>query len=498
MSALQRRPEGRGAANRRGRFVPYVLGTGFLALGGAAIVFAIYASLAQEPRSGFAVTALLGLPAGLLLRRLGSPEADPSRREALAAVLLSWLALPALGAIPYGVGGQLPPLDAFFESMSGFTTTGATTILDFGLVPQSLLLWRAVSQWVGGVGILVMFLAVFPRLAIAGRQMFNAEMPGPEDERLTPRLRQTAVPVVVLYATLTLTCAVAYAVAGMPAFEALSHAFGTLAAGGFSPNAQSFVEYDQPAVLWIAMFFMTLSGAGFFLIYRAVSGRPRILLRDPEFRLYIGILLVAGGLLSVLIMGEYGPAGAIRHGLFQAVSMVTTTGFASTDFREWGLPAQAVLLVLMFVGGCAGSASGGVKVVRWLIVAKNTAREVRRSMHPRAVLPVRLGNRIVPEEAVRSVAAFLSLYIGLFAFITLALVLLGADFTSAFSASIASLGNTGPGLGPFAPIGQLDHLPPLGKVLLMFAMYAGRLEVVTVFVIFTPGWWRLPRSWSRR
>ncbi|HRQ11014.1 MAG TPA: potassium transporter TrkG, partial [Trueperaceae bacterium] len=178
-----------GAGNRRGRFVPYVLGTGFMALGGAAVAFTIYALLAGEPRSGFIVTALLALPAGLLLRRLGSAEADPSRREALTAVLLSWLALPAMGAIPYGVGGQLQPLDALFESMSGFTTTGATTILDFSVIPESLLLWRAVSQWVGGVGILVMFLAVFPRLAIAGRQMFHAEMPGPEEERLTPRLR---------------------------------------------------------------------------------------------------------------------------------------------------------------------------------------------------------------------------------------------------------------------------------------------------------------------
>lgn len=486
-----------GVGNRRGRFVPYVLGTGFMALGGAAVAFTIYALLAGEPRSGFIVTALLALPVGLLLRRLGSAEADPSRREALTAVLLSWLALPAMGAIPYGVGGQLQPLDAFFESMSGFTTTGATTILDFSVIPESLLLWRAVSQWVGGVGILVMFLAVFPRLAIAGRQMFHAEMPGPEEERLTPRLRQTAVPVVALYATLTFTCAVAYAMAGMPLFESVSHAFGTLAAGGFSPNAQSFVEYEQPAVAWIAIFYMTLSGAGFFLIYRAVSGRPQTLLRDPEFRVYLGILLVSGAILSLLLMDDYGPAGAIRHGLFQAVSMVTTTGFASTEYREWGMSAQAVLLALMFVGGCAGSASGGIKVVRWMIVFKNTAREVRRALHPRAVLPVRLGTRVVPEEAVRSVAAFLSLYIGLFSFVTLALVLLGADFTSAFSASIASLGNTGPGLAPLAPVGQLDYLPPLGKVILMFAMYAGRLEVVTVFVIFVPGWWRLPRSRRR-
>ncbi|HET9027310.1 MAG TPA: TrkH family potassium uptake protein [Trueperaceae bacterium] len=481
----------------RGKFFPYVLGTGFMALSFAATAFAIYALAVGEPFHGFAATVLVALPAGLYLRRLGSPDADPSRREALITVLLSWLFLPALGAIPYVFGGQLPPLDAFFESMSGFTTTGATTIQDFSLVPDSLLLWRAVSQWVGGVGILVLFLAVFPQLAIAGRQMFHAEMPGPSQERFTPRLRQTALAVVALYAALTIACAAAYAVAGMAPFDALAHAFGTLAAGGFSANAASFADYSAPALQWIAILFMTLSGASFILVFRAVSGQPRALLRDAEFRVYIGILVVGGGILAMLLAGEYGTADAIRHGLFQSVSIVTSTGFASADFREWGLPAQGVILALLFVGGCGGSASGGVKVVRWLIIAKHTAREVRHAIHPRAVLPVRVGDRIVSEDAIRAVGAFITLYVGLFAFTTIALVFLGADFTSAFSASIASLGNTGPGLGPYAPIGQLDELSAVGKLLLMFAMYAGRLEVVTVFVIFTPGWWRLPRVWSR-
>lgn len=485
------------AASSRGRFLPYVLGTGCLALTAAAAAFAIYAWIVSDPYLGFLLAASAALPTGAALRHLGSPEADPSRREALNTVLFSWLLLPALGAIPYAVSGELGPLDALFESMSGFTTTGATTIADFSLIPDSLLLWRALSQWVGGVGILVSFLAVFPRLALAGRQIFHAEMPGPTEERLTPRLRQTALAVVTLYLAFTLLCALAYLIAGMPPFEALAHSFGTLAAGGFSPNAESFAAYQNPAMEWIAIFFMTLSGTSFFLVYRAVSGHPRDFLRDTEFRAYLAVMLAAGALLALLIRDEFGGAGAVRHGLFQAVSMVTSTGFASTDFRTWSAPAQAILLLLMFVGGCGGSASGGVKVIRWLLIAKNTAREVRRALHPRAVLPVRIGSRVVPEDAIRAVAAFITLYIGLFAFTALALIFMGADFTSAFSASIASLGNTGPGLGPYAPIGELEQLPALGKVVLMFAMYAGRLEVVAVFTIFTPGWWRLPRAWRR-
>ncbi len=481
----------------RGRFLPYVLGTGLLALSVAAALFCVYALAVGDPYAGFLLTAVAAVPLGWLLRRLGSPDADPSRREALNTVLLSWLLLPALGAIPYAVSGELGPLDAFFESMSGFTTTGATTIADFALVPDTLLLWRAVSQWVGGVGILVLFLAVFPQLAIAGRQVFHAEMPGPNQERLTPRLRQTALAVVTLYLAFTLACAAAYLLAGMGPFEALAHAFGTLAAGGFSPNANSFAAYQEPALQWIGVVFMTLSGTSFFLVYRAVTGHPRDVLRDPEFRAYAGIILTAGLLLALLLRAEHGAGDALRHGLFQAASMVTSTGFASADFREWGLPAQAILLLLMFVGGCGGSASGGVKVIRWLLIVKNTAREVKQALHPRAVLPVRVGNRTVPEDVVRAVAAFISLYVGLFAATALGLVFLGADFTSAVSASIASLGNTGPGLGPYAPIGHLDHLPAAGKLLLMFAMYAGRLEVVTVFIVFTPGWWRLPRAWLR-
>jgi len=477
----------------RGRFAPYVVGTGLLALAGVAALFAAYAALSREPPAGFLVASAAGALLGWPLRRLGAPNAEPTRREALAAVLLSWLAVPALAGLPYVVTAGFTPLNALFESMSGFTTTGATVLTDFATFPDSLFMWRALSQWIGGIGILVIFIAVFPQLAIAGRQLFFAEAPGPTEERLTPRLRHTATAIVAVYATLTLACALAYGIAGMPAFDAVAHAFTTLAAGGFSPNAHSFQGYGSAAVDWVGVVFMLFAGANFALLYRGAVGRPREILRDPEFRAYIGTAVVASLALSALLLGVYGLEDAARHGFFQVFSIMTTTGYASADFAAWPQRAQAVLVVVMFIGGSAGSAGGGIKVVRWLILARNTAREVRRALHPRAVLPVRLGRRTVPEDVLRSVAAFITLYVLLFAFSTVALVMLGSDFVTSFTASIACLGNIGPGLANVGPMVDFGGLHQASRLLLTFDMYAGRLEVVTVFVVFTTGWWRLPR-----
>ncbi|MEJ2289054.1 MAG: TrkH family potassium uptake protein [Deinococcales bacterium] len=477
----------------RARFAPYVVGTGLLTLAGVMLLFAGYAALAREPVTGFLVTAALAAAFGWTLRRLGAPNAEPTRREALIAVLVSWLAVPALGALPYAITAGFGPIDALFESMSGFTTTGATVLTDFASFPSSLFLWRALSQWVGGIGILVIFIAVFPQLAIAGRQLFFAEAPGPTEERLTPRLRHTATAVVTVYTSLTVLCAASYALAGMPMFDAVAHAFTTLAAGGFSPNARSFQGYASPALDWVATVFMLFAGANFALLYRGAVGRPREILRDPEFRAYVSIAVIASAVLAALLLGSYGLGDALRHGFFQVFSIMTTTGYASADFAQWPQRAQAVLVVVMFIGGSAGSAGGGIKVVRWLIIARNTAREVRRALHPRAVLPVRLGRRVVPEDVLRSVAAFITLYVGLFAASTVTLVLLGQDFVTAFTASIACLGNIGPGLAHVGPMVDFGDLHPLSRLLLTFDMYAGRLEVVTVFVVFTAGWWRLPR-----
>jgi len=409
-------------------------------------------------------------------------------------VLLLWLVIPTFGALPFAVSGGMNPLNALFESMSGFTATGATVLQDFSSFGHSLFMWRAFSQWVGGVGIIVLFIAVFPQLALAGRQLFFSETPGPTEERLTPRLRNTASAVLLVYLGLTLACTAAYVAAGLPFAEALEHALTTVAAGGFSSSPTSFEGFNNAALEWTAILFMTLAGVSFALQYRALMGRPRELTRDPELRAYLLIIAVASVLVAVALRGSYEGLLALRHGLFQVISILTTTGYASADFALWPQQAQVLLIMLMFVGGSAGSAAGGIKVMRWLIIGQSTAQEVRRALHPRAVLPVRVGNRSISDEVLRAVAGFITLYVGLFAVSTAVLAWLEADFVTAFTAAIACLGNVGPGLEAVGPMLHFAELHPLSRALLTFNMYAGRLEIVVVFIVFNGDFWRVPRT----
>jgi trk system potassium uptake protein len=488
-----RRPSG------RGRTAPYVVGTVVAAIGLVLVAFWGAALLVGERADGFGVASIVGLVVGLALRswgRSGAPDqrhGEPTRREALAALLVAWALVPGIGALPYL--GVLGPLDAYFESMSGFTTTGATMLTDFSVVGPVLFMWRAFTQWIGGIGIIVLFVGLFPQLAIAGRQLFFAEAPGPTEERLTPRLRYTAFALLGVYAALTAICAGAYAIVGMTGYDAVAHALTTMSAGGFSPHDRSF-EVFAPALMWVAIVFMVFAGSNFALLYRGFAGRAGSILRDVELRAYLGVAIVTSvALAAVLASGPdaYPVADAWRHAAFQALSILTSTGYASADFGLWSERSQALLLVVAFIGGSAGSAAGGVKVARWVILVQHTSREVRRSLHPRAVLPVRMGARVVPEDVLRSVAAFITLYVTLFAATTVVLVLLGSDFVTAFSAAIACLGNIGPGLGAVGPMENFAGLHPIAKGLLTFCMYAGRLEVVTVFVLLTRGWWRRAR-----
>lgn len=478
----------------RGRFAPYVLGIGLLGLAIFMVLFDIYAFFIHDDPFGFLEAALLAGACGFGLVKIGKGDANPSHREALASVLSLWLVVPLFATIPYIISGHLSPINALFESMSGFTTTGATVITDFESIPQSLFLWRSLTQWFGGIGIIVLVIAVLPQLAIAGRQLFFSEAPGPSEEKLTPRLRHTATAVLRVYSGLTLACFLLYWLFGMSPYNAANHAFTTLAAGGFSPEGRSF-EGFSPALSWISVLFMGFAGANFALLYRAFAGQPKTLFKDVEFRAYLGIATVAALLMAVALMSLYSPLDALRHGFFQSFSILTTAGYASADFAAWPQRAQVFVVILMFIGGSAGSAGGGVKVVRWLIIAQEVRRGLRRTLHPKGVFRLRVGDRLIPDEIIFSVATFMTLYIGLFAVSTTLLVVFGADFVTAFTASIACLGNIGPGLAGVGPMGNFADLPAISKALLTFDMYAGRLEVVTVFVLFDPRWWRVPRRW---
>lgn len=480
----------------RGRFAPHVIGVGLLGLSVFMLIFSIYAFFANEKPLGFLVCAAIAAVPSLIFLKLGNRQANPSRREALTGVLLLWFLLPLIGSVPYVFSGSMPFIDALFESMSGFTATGATALRDFDVFPKSLFLWRSLTQWFGGVGIIVLFIAVFPQLAIAGRQLFFAEAPGPVEEKLSPRLRNTAIAVLYVYVALTLLCLLLYWIFGMSFYNAVNHAFTTVSAAGFSPEGRSF-EAFSPVISWIAVVFMFLAGANFALLYKTFVSQRRALINDLEFRVYVCIALTVAALLFLAILSIYSPAEALRHSVFQTMSILTTTGYATTDFAAWPRTAQMLLLILMFIGGSAGSAAGGIKIVRWLMLAETTKRELRRTLYPRGVFLARLNGKVISEDILRSVAAFITLFAALLALSTALLIAFGADFVTAFAASIACLGNVGPGIAGVGPMANFSDLHTVSKAILIFDMYAGRLEILTVFVIFQRDWWHLPKSWGK-
>ena len=443
--------------------------------------------------AAFGSTAVIGEVMRRLCRDAVGALDRLRRVEGLAIVSATWLVLAHLAAIPYIVAG-LGFIDALFESMSGLTTTGATVFTDFTIYGRGLFFWRAMTQWLGGVGVIALFIAVLPRLAIAGRELFFAEAAGPSDEKLTPQLRQTAIALWRIYIVLTAAQVAVLVLAGMPLFDAVCHAFTTLSAGGFSPNPLSIAGYQSVAIDWIIIVFMFIAGANFGLQYRAVRGGRNALVQDEEFRAYAGVVAVAAILLAfVLMVDGMASLDALRHGAFQVLSILTTTGYASADFELWSDQAKMVLFLLMFIGGCAGSAAGGPKVVRHILMARFTLRELRRTLHPRAILPVKLGGRVVPEHILRDVQVFMLFYLLTFAVGAAIVVGLGADLLTGITASIACLGNIGPGFGAIGPMASFADLHPVSKIVLTLEMWIGRLEVLTVLVLFRFEAWRTSR-----
>lgn len=442
----------------------------------------------------FVASGLIAWTVGQLMARATVTPADNLRRvEGLAIVAGAWILVAHAAAIPYVTAG-MNPVDALFESMSGLTTTGATVMRDFSRFGRGIFFWRSLTQWLGGMGVIALFVAILPRLGIGGRELFFAEAPGPTDEKLTPQIRKTAAALWSVYAGLTLAQVVALILVGMPLYDSICHALTTLAAGGFSPHPSSIMGYQNAAAEWIICAFMFLAGANFALHYRALRGNFRAVAKDEELRAYIGIVVVAAILVAIFLGSSAGGiVDRARIALFQVLSIMTTTGYASVDFQLWNDQAKTVLLVLMFIGGCAGSAGGGPKVVRQVLIARYTLIELRRTLHPRGVLPVKLGGRVVSEDVMRSVLVFFLFYLLVFAVCTVIVISLGADLVTGITATIACLGNIGPGFNQVGPMGHFGDLPTLSKITLTIAMWVGRLEVLTVLVLLRPEVWRMAR-----
>ena len=441
----------------------------------------------------FGASGLGAAALGHLMIRDRTRAEDLKRVEGVAIVAATWLLLSFAAAVPMAIVG-MPPVDAFFEAMSGLTATGSTAVRDFDDFGRGFFIWRGVTHWIGGLGVIALFVAVLPRLGIGGRQLFFAEAPGPTDEKLTPQIRQTAKALWTVYAGFTALHVILLLAVGMPIFDSVSTAMSTLGAGGLLPHPESMAGYRNPSAEWITILFMFIAGANFALHYRALRGEVHVFARDEEFRAYFGIVLVATLMLVVFLRPEVPAFGdRVRHALFQSVSILTTTGFASVDFQQWNDQAKIVLLALMFIGGCAGSAAGGPKVVRQVLIARYTLLELRRVLHPRGVLPVKLGGRVVQDDVMRGVLVFFLFYLLTFAVCTLIVSAFGADIVTSITAAIACLGNIGPGLNAVGPMSNFADLHPVSKIVLACAMWIGRLEVLTVLALMRPEVWRLAR-----
>ncbi len=449
--------------------------------------------------AAFVIAALGTLAVGFAAYRTTGIMRDLSVREGYAVVAFAWIAIGLAGAVPFLLSGVLDsPVDAIFESISGFTTTGATVFADIEALPHGILFWRSFTQWIGGMGIIVLGIAILPFLGVGGMQLFRAEVPGPTPERLQPRIAQTAKLLWFVYAGLTAGQVVLYLFGGLSLFDAVTHAFSTMSTGGFSPRAASIAAYDSAYVQYMTIVFMFLAGINFSLHYRAVSSRGRIYFGDAEFRFY-GLLVLGGtALVTILVLGsgayaDLGIERAVRDALFQVVAIGTTTGFVTRDYELWPVGAQIILLGFMFVGGMSGSTGGGMKTVRVHLLARHAVSELKKSVHPRAVVATRMGGRAVGEHVLLNVLAFLLLFILLYAAGVLVLALLGHDLATSVGASAAAIGNIGPGLGGVGAVDNYGWMGPGSHVVLMFLMLVGRLEIFTILLLFHPDLWRSAR-----
>ena len=472
-----------------------VLGFLLVAVGGLMLLAVVVSLLSGSNDAGIlAVTSCLTIITGFALwLPLRAHTSELAVRDGFVIVSLGWVVASLFGCLPFFLSGAIPSwTDAYFETMSGFTTTGASIVANIEALPAGLLFWRSMTQWIGGLGIILLSVAILPLLGVGGMQLFQAEVPGVTVEKLTPRIGQTARILWFVYVLLTAAEITLLMVGGMSLFDATCHAFTTVSTGGFSTKNASIAHFNSPFIETVIMVFMFLAGTSFTLHYKALRGKLLSYRRDSEFVFYAG-LVVAGTVLVLFGLPQAPGAsviGNIREAAFQVISIVTTTGYVTADYERWALVAQAILLVMMLVGACAGSTAGGIKIVRIQILLRTGWNQMKLLIHPRAVFPVRHNGRRVDTEIIVDVLAFFVLFMTVFVVALLVLIALGMDIMTALGAVAASMGNIGPGLGTVGPLDNYLHLSVAAKWVLTFCMLIGRLELFTVLVLFTPAFWR--------
>ena len=441
------------------------------------------------------LSALITSSVGLILfiSTLNQKENHLNHRDGVAVVTLGWIMAGLFGTLPYLFSGAIPSFtNAYFESISGFTTTGATILTNIESLPEGILLWRSQTQWFGGMGIIVLSIAILPFLGVGGMQLYRAETPSPVVDKLKPRISETAKTLWKLYLVITLIEVMLLFAGGMPLFDAFCQAFCTMPTGGFSTKNASIAHFDTPYLHSVFVIFMLLAGINFSLHYKLINGDLKIFGKDPECRVFLILVLSFTLIVTASIYGSvYGSLGnAFRHAIFQVSSIITTTGFVTADYEQWPALSQLILLMCMFLGAMAGSTGGGMKTMRIMLLIRHGYQEIFRIIHPHAVTTAKLGGRAVPADILNSMWGFFILYLGLFIVATLLMASFGLDIISAFASVAASIGNIGPGLGIVGPASTYLDIPVAGKWVLVLCMLLGRLEIYTVIVLLTPAYWR--------
>ncbi len=479
----------------RFRLIIQILGA-LLVLLGLMMILPLLVSLYYHEESwraflyAIAIALIVG-PAGMVFG--WKERGEISHREGFAIVTLGWILAALIGTFPYLFAGTFPSfVDAYFEAMSGFTTTGSTVLTQIEGVPLGILFWRSMTQWLGGMGIILLSIAILPLLGVGGMQLFKAEVPGPVYDKISPRIKDTAKTLWMVYLLFTILEVVLLKLGGMSLYDSISHTFTTVATGGFSPKNQSVGAYNSPYIDTVVIIFMALAGINFALHYRFLLGDFRSVFKDTEFHFYIGVLFFGTLVIAFNLYGKVydGAVEALRYAAFQVVSIMTTTGYTTADFEVWPYATQIILVLLMFFGGMAGSTGGGMKNVRIQVLIKQGYRQLYQAIHPHAVVPVKLRGEIVNREIIESIWGFFFLFIFCFVSGSVIMSLMGMDMVTALTSVLTCLANVGPGLGMVGPADNFFYVPQTGKWVLILCMLIGRLEIFTVLVLFLPEFWK--------